>query len=201
MSEANQPNIGSEPSPEPPRYGERVSPAEAKAASTESASTGPEIASTTQSSDAPRYGERTAQPQPVAQPSTPPVAPANSSSGYAPVLPGQPYPGTPAVGQPYGAAPTPGQPMYPVTPPVQRTNTLAIVAFVIALVFSNLIGLILGIVALNQIKKTGEKGRGLAIASIVIGGVLTLLALGLVFWLMAQGISLKTFITNLTNVK
>jgi Na+/H+-dicarboxylate symporter len=34
-----------------------------------------------------------------------------------------------------------------------------------------IVGLILGIVALNQIKQTGQGGRGFAIAGIVIGGI------------------------------
>lgn len=36
---------------------------------------------------------------------------------------------------------------------------------------AGLIGFVLGIVALNQIKHTHEKGRGLAIAAIIIGFV------------------------------
>jgi hypothetical protein len=35
-----------------------------------------------------------------------------------------------------------------------------------------LLGLIFGFLALNQIKQTGQRGRGLAIAGIVIGAVL-----------------------------
>ncbi|MEO7018394.1 MAG: DUF4190 domain-containing protein [Leifsonia sp.] len=55
--------------------------------------------------------------------------------------------------------------------PVQpRYNTLAIVAFVLAF-FTTIIGVILGFVALSQIKRTGEQGRGLAIAAIIIGFV------------------------------
>lgn len=38
----------------------------------------------------------------------------------------------------------------------------------------SIVGIILGIVAMNQIKKTGENGHGLAIAGIVVG-VLSLL--------------------------
>jgi len=42
------------------------------------------------------------------------------------------------------------------------------VGFILAF-FVNLVGVILGFVALSQIKRTGEQGRGLAIAAIVIG--------------------------------
>jgi hypothetical protein len=44
-------------------------------------------------------------------------------------------------------------------------------------------GIVLGIVALNQIKQSGDQGRGLAIAGIVIGGVV--LALNLLFMILA----------------
>jgi uncharacterized membrane protein len=41
-----------------------------------------------------------------------------------------------------------------------------------------IVGIVLGVVGLNQIKQTHQQGRGLAIAGIVIGGVaLVLLAL------------------------
>jgi len=49
-------------------------------------------------------------------------------------------------------------------------NVFAILAIIFAFVFFPL-GLIFGIISLVQIKKTGEEGKGLAIASIVIGGI------------------------------
>lgn len=39
----------------------------------------------------------------------------------------------------------------------------------------SLVGIILGVVALNQIKQTGEQGRGLALAGIIIGVALVVL--------------------------
>ncbi|WP_290806524.1 DUF4190 domain-containing protein [Herbiconiux sp.] len=69
--------------------------------------------------------------------------------------------------------PTPG---YAAVPAAPKTNVLAIVSLVIAILQFNLIAIILGAIALNQIKKTGENGRGLAIAGIVIG------ALSILFW-------------------
>ena len=48
-----------------------------------------------------------------------------------------------------------------------RYNVLAIVGFILAFVFS-LAGLIVSLIALSQIKKTGERGRGLAIAGVII---------------------------------
>jgi uncharacterized membrane protein len=58
----------------------------------------------------------------------------------------------------------------PPVPASQKTNTLAIVGFILAFLMS-FVGGILGIVALSQINKSGgvEGGKGLAIAAIVIG--------------------------------
>ncbi|MGY3381199.1 hypothetical protein ACVWYS_003156 [Arthrobacter sp. TE12231] len=53
-------------------------------------------------------------------------------------------------------------------PASAKTNGLAIAALVSSF-FISLLGIILGHIALNQIKTTGESGRGLAIAALVIG--------------------------------
>ena len=58
----------------------------------------------------------------------------------------------------------------------EKTNTLAIVSLVVAL-FVPLLGAILGHVAMGQIKKTGEQGRGIALAGVIIGWVFTALAI------------------------
>ena len=55
------------------------------------------------------------------------------------------------------------------------TNGLAIASLVVSLAggcfysLGGIVGIILGIVALNQIKQTGQQGRGLAIAGIAVG--------------------------------
>ena len=51
-----------------------------------------------------------------------------------------------------------------------KTNTLAIVTLIVSLVLS-VLAIPLGHIALGQIKKTGEQGRALAIAGLVIGYV------------------------------
>jgi|GEM_PF-3160860 len=58
------------------------------------------------------------------------------------------------------------------TPPAEppKTNSLAIASLVTSFFFQ-LVGLILGIIALGQIKKTGEGGKGLAVAGIVISAI------------------------------
>lgn len=59
-------------------------------------------------------------------------------------------------------------------PAPARTDTLAIAAFASSF-FIGVTGVILGFVALNQIRTTGERGRGLAIAALVIGCAYTAL--------------------------
>ncbi|MFJ2356123.1 DUF4190 domain-containing protein [Frigoribacterium sp. NPDC087798] len=46
-------------------------------------------------------------------------------------------------------------------------NVLAIVGFILAFVF-NIAGLVVSLIALSKIKKTGERGRGLALAGVII---------------------------------
>jgi hypothetical protein len=89
--------------------------------------------------------------------------------GYAPPLPG------------YGAPPGYGYP-----PPYPRpTNQLAIVSLVLAFVFPPA-GLVVGIVARRQIRRTGEDGDGLALAGAIVGGIATaLFVLFIVFWIIA----------------
>ena len=70
------------------------------------------------------------------------------------------------------------QPVPPITqaapawqPPVPRQNQLSIVAFVLAFV-APLGGVIAGHIALSQIKRTGDDGRGLALAGVIVGYVI-----------------------------
>jgi hypothetical protein len=97
----------------------------------------------------------------------------------------QPVYGPPGYGPPpgYGApgyGPPPGYGYYP-----RPTNTLAILALVMAFVFSP-VGLVLGIVARRQIRETHEQGDGLALAGIIVGGIGTALAvLGFLFFFIA----------------
>ncbi|CDO24832.1 peptidyl-prolyl cis-trans isomerase [Mycolicibacterium mageritense DSM 44476 = CIP 104973] len=111
-----------------------------------------------------------------AEPPTPPT-------GYAPPG-GYPPPPAPGYGGYPGAYPT-GYDMAPSNP----NNGMAIGSLVASVLgvpfmffcFSGfvpaLVGVVLGIVALNQIKTTGQSGRGLAIAGIAVGAVILLLGL------------------------
>ena len=63
-----------------------------------------------------------------------------------------------------------------------KTNTLAIVAIICSIIIP-LLGLILGIVSLAQIKKSKEGGKGLAVASIIISIVImAAYILWIAFW-------------------
>ena len=71
----------------------------------------------------------------------------------------------------------------PAEKTAQKTNTLSIVGLVMSLIVP-IVGLVLSIVALFQIKKTNQKGKGLAIAGVVVSTVMVLLtvaALALAF--------------------
>ena len=93
---------------------------------------------------------------------------------------------------PYGPYPPPPGPYaghygYPGYPP-RGTNALAIVSLVCAFLFAPL-GIIFGHISLSQIKKTGEEGRGLAIAGLVISYLIT------VFTIVAIVLSVLFFVT------
>lgn len=59
-----------------------------------------------------------------------------------------------------------GSPYAPAVAP--STNTMALLSFIFCLL-GGLLGIVFGHIALAQIKRTGESGRGLAIAGLVIG--------------------------------
>ena len=96
--------------------------------------------------------------------------------------PGQPGPyDQTQFGQqgPYGNAPQFGQPQYgqpgSYGQPGRKTNSLAIAALCcgigqfIAGPFAGIPAVILGIMSLGQIARTGEEGRGMAITGLVLG--------------------------------
>lgn len=146
---------------------------------------------------------------PAAAPAPAPTAPAPAP---APAAPNSPYPGTaPAASvlrYPGGGAVPPqtpynpymqggqpnGQPgwsgSYGSVPPEanQKYNGLAIAGFICSFLVS-LPGLILSIVGLNQIKKQGGKGKGLAIAGIIISAAGMVIQVILVIALIIGGAS------------
>ena len=70
--------------------------------------------------------------------------------------------------------PTPTPYTAPAAAPARPTNTLSIIALVGAFVIP-LAGIIVGFIALGQIKKTGEGGHGLALAGVILGIVFSVL--------------------------
>ncbi|WP_019970878.1 DUF4190 domain-containing protein [Mycobacterium sp. 141] len=131
---------------------------------------------------------------------TPPEQPAGYGAPYPPpqpygAVPGYPPPSYPPPA-PYGAPGFAGANGYPIAgyggyggPAPGTNNSLAIgslVASVLAvpLMFfcfsgfaASIAGVVMGIIALNQIKQSGQGGRSLAIAGIAVGIVVPLLAI------------------------
>ena len=111
-----------------------------------------------------------------------------------------PYPGQQGfAGQQPGYPAYPGQPGYPTPGYGQPTGTngLAIASLatgIIAFPFScipflgygsiflGIAAIVMGVIAMKQTKQTGQQGRGMAIAGVVLGGVyLALFVIGLIF--------------------
>ena len=122
-------------------------------------------------------------------PDVPPVPPAPPAAPDA-IVPPQPNPYVPPAAQPNpyaqsdpyaqpAAQPNPYAQPYgaPGYAPAPRTNTMAIVGFVLAFVVS-VAGIVCSHIALSQIKKTGEGGHGLALAGLILSYVFT------AFWLL-----------------
>ena len=124
-----------------------------------------------------------AAPQPPA-----PTAPGYQSPGY----PAPAYPPPPVYGAPGAQPPAAGYPAGAYAPPAAygapygyagpRTNPLAITSMVASIVgfalawtwvlaLGVIVGVITGHIALSQIARTHEKGRGMALAGVIIGWV------------------------------
>ena len=89
-------------------------------------------------------------------------------------------------GPPPAGYPAPDYSIY--GPPAQKTNSMAIASLVASLVgfvcwLGSIAGIVLGIVAMNQIKQNRDEGHGLAVAGIAIGAVS--LIVGFIFMVVA----------------
>ncbi|MCH5642980.1 DUF4190 domain-containing protein [Gordonia sp. ABSL49_1] len=62
-----------------------------------------------------------------------------------------------------------GQPIYSAEPVAPATNSLSIAAFVVSLLGFGIVGVVLGHVAMSQIRRSRESGHGLALAALIIG--------------------------------
>ena len=90
----------------------------------------------------------------------------------------------PATASPRGSLVAPivgytadGQPVYGSSMQAQSTNVFAVLALVFG-ILGGLLGIVFGHIALSQIRRTGEGGRGIAIAGLVLGYIY------LAFWLL-----------------
>ena len=108
-----------------------------------------------------------------------PSAPPAYETPAAPAYPAAPsYPATggqeaPGYGQApvYGQPPAYGQNLYGQQNPEDKYNVLSIISLVTSILFVSVVGIVTGHIALSQIKKTGEKGRGLALWGTILGYV------------------------------
>jgi hypothetical protein len=125
------------------------------------------------------HNQAPSDPVPSPQAFTPPPPPFAGAPQHDPQQ--QPYPPQPYAAQHLPEQPLPGQP-YPgqpvwQPPPVQRANRFAIASLVCGFVgglgVGSVLGIAFGITALVQIKRRPQRGRGIAIAGLVIS-VLTL---------------------------
>lgn len=109
-------------------------------------------------------------PNNEAQPAAPQYAPPQPAPYYvAPQAPAWQDPNGPANGTAYPAYSA--YPGYPPAPgvPVAATNTLAILALISAFVAPFIVPVVLGHISTSQIRRTGEGGRGLALAALILG--------------------------------
>lgn len=96
--------------------------------------------------------------------------------------------GSPGGGyDPYGG--------YGAPPPNRGNNGMAVAALIMGIAglficgLTSIVGVVLGHISLGQIKRTGEEGRGMAIAGLVLSyfGVLCWVGVALLIWLIGVG--------------
>lgn len=125
---------------------------------------------------------------PGVDPNAPIDYPATNPSGY-PQPPGYPPPPT---GYPVPAFPPPYQPYDPYRPGhPEGTNGQAIGALVAGIVgvplcfcgIPSIIAIVLGVLAMNETKRTGQGGHGIALAGVIIGVIG--LALSVLMWIVS----------------
>ncbi|MFJ4190116.1 DUF4190 domain-containing protein [Kitasatospora sp. NPDC089509] len=119
-------------------------------------------------------------PAPSQAPPQPPLPPL-PAGGWASVppaaesgpRPGHPYPHPDVHAHPHARPPYPQNPYAPRPEP--RTNGFAVGSLATGLTLLSPVALVFGIVALTQIRRRGERGRGMAVTGLVLGVVGTLL--------------------------
>jgi hypothetical protein len=126
----------------------------------------------------------------MTDPKLPPATPPSDDQPAAPPAYGSAPSAYPSAPPAYSSAPTAyTADGYAKPGDTEKYNVLAIISLVSAF-FVSLAAVICGHIALSQIKKTGEKGRGLAIGGLVLGylGIISgiiVLAILIVAWVAA----------------
>jgi Domain of unknown function (DUF4190) len=89
----------------------------------------------------------------------------------------------------YGGYGQPGYGPYGAPPPSRPTNGMAVASLVLGIIglvscgLTSIIGAILGHVAINRIKRTGEEGQGMAMAGLITSYIaIVLWVLGWLIW-------------------
>ncbi len=131
-----------------------------------------------------QYGGEGVSSESGGHPSAPPPPPSYNSNPQYPAAPppqAQSYPSYPQQPVPQQPYPAPGYQPYGGYPPVRSSNGMAIASLVTSLAglatcgVTSIVGVILGFVALNQIRQRNQDGRGMALAGIWIGiGIIVL---------------------------
>jgi hypothetical protein len=157
----------------------------------------PSADASAQTTEMPQATTQMTQPTPTDTPTAPPLpsysaTPQNDNPGYAPPdpsygtpnapgygTPGAPYAGAPGYGTPGYGAPGYGTPGpygapygYGAPPPGSgKTSGWAIAALIFGILGGVVLSVIFGFIALSRIKRLGQRGRGMAIAGLVLSGI------------------------------
>lgn len=144
--------------------------------------------------------------------STPPAYPSQPQQPYAQQQPALPHAQQPTQPQQqYGGRQAPVAPAYqgqvagyaPVKPlptntTVKDTNTYALVSVILTFIVP-LAGIIIGHMALAQIKRTGDAGRGLALTAVIYGyacfvsvALFLIFYIGFIIWAVGMAMSAST---------
>ncbi|MCS5498008.1 DUF4190 domain-containing protein [Cnuibacter physcomitrellae] len=108
----------------------------------------------------------------------------------APTAPGAGGFGAPGAGAPGYSMPAAAA-QATVYPPQRRTSLLAVLTLVFGILGFGVVPVVTGHIALSQLKRTGEDGRGLALAGLILGYVtLAGWVLALLAWLGVAGAAL-----------
>ncbi|MFE1645241.1 DUF4190 domain-containing protein [Microbacterium sp. P01] len=137
----------------------------------------------------------------VPRPATPPAYDAPAAPPYAtPEYGGasgySPAPGYATAPPAYGAAGYPAPPAYGGYPAPAKTNSLAIVSLVSAIAgmvfipfIGSIVAVITGHISLKQLRTSGEQGKGLGTAGLIVGYVgLALSILGVILFFLFIGV-------------